>query len=376
MGHFTAFLSLLLCISFEVSASSWQPGILSPRRPTFQRSLPCTFNGTTGFSQLKYLNSSCADIILSNLTVPAGVTLDLRRLQPNTTVTFDGQTSWGFQEWAGPLLSISGINITITGAPGSVLNGSGELWWDGKGQSGKKKPKFFQAHALINSSISDIHILNSPVHVFSISDCHNLTLTNVTIDNSGGDGPGLGGNTDGFDISASTNITIIGAKVHNQDDCVAINSGANITFRDGVCIGGHGLSVGSIGGRGDNTVANVLFEDSVIADSQNGVRIKTKHGQNGTVTRITYKNIRLQNITKYGIDIDQSYGATGQPPTTGVPITDLTLVNVTGTVGGTGTKVFVNCGEGSCSAWNWTEVAVTGGKNSTKCLHLPVGVWC
>ena len=138
-------------------------------------------------------------------------------------VTFKGQTSWGYEEWAGPLLSISGDNIKIKGAPDSVLNGSGELWWDGEGQTGKKKPKFFQAR-LTNSTIDGIRILNSPVHVFSINNCKNLTLTNITIDNLAGDKKG-GHNTDGFDISESSNITIIGATVYNQDDCVAINSG-------------------------------------------------------------------------------------------------------------------------------------------------------
>ena len=34
-----------------------------------------------------------------------------------------------------------------------------------------------------------------------------------------------GHNTDGFDIGSSSNVIIDGAKVYNQDDCVAVNSG-------------------------------------------------------------------------------------------------------------------------------------------------------
>jgi polygalacturonase len=49
-------------------------------------------------------------------------------------------------------------------------------------------------------------------------------IDSVTIDNSDGDDDG-GHNTDGFDISESTYITIKDAVVKNQDDCVAINSG-------------------------------------------------------------------------------------------------------------------------------------------------------
>jgi polygalacturonase len=92
----------------------------------------------------------------------------------------------------------------------------------------------------------------------------------MTIDNSAGDDEG-GHNTDGFDIGSSNNVKITGAKVYNQDDCVAINSGTEITFSGGLCSGGHGLSIGSVGGRDDNTVDTVTFEDSEVTKSDNGM---------------------------------------------------------------------------------------------------------
>ncbi|KAK3376021.1 glycoside hydrolase, partial [Lasiosphaeria ovina] len=246
---------------------------------------------------------NCPNIVSSGLQVLAGQTLDLTKLEKKmelrgVQVTFEGSTTWGYREWTGLLVSVSGTNISIKGAPGSALDGSGELWWD---QDGKQKPKFFRAHSLSNSTIEGIRIVNAPVHVFSINGCTNLTLANVTINNTLGDR--LGKNTDGFDISASSNIKILGAVVYNQDDCVAINSGTDIVFRGGLCVGGHGLSVGSIGGRSNNAVKNVLFENSTMKNSQNGVRIKTKYGENGTVDAVTYRHIQLSNITKYGIPL-------------------------------------------------------------------------
>lgn len=101
-----------------------------------------------------------------------------------------------------------------------------------------------------------------------------LVLENINIDASDGDADDLGANTDCFDIGASDGVTITGAVCKNQDDCVAVNSGTNIKFVDGTCSGGHGLSIGSVGGRDDNTVENVYFESSTISNSQNGVRIK------------------------------------------------------------------------------------------------------
>jgi galacturan 1,4-alpha-galacturonidase len=61
------------------------------------------------------------------------------------------------------------------------------------------------------------------VQAFSIHS-NNLVIDGVTIDNSDGDDNG-GHNTDGFDISESTGVTIKNAVVKNQDDCIAINSG-------------------------------------------------------------------------------------------------------------------------------------------------------
>jgi polygalacturonase len=139
-------------------------------------------------------------------------------------VIFEGTTTWGYEEWAGPLFAVSGTDITVTQSSGAVLNGQGALWWDGEGSNGgKTKPKFFQAHNLITSTISDIYILNPPVQVFSIDDCTTLTVSGVTIDGTAGNSEGA--NTDGFDIGSSTGVTITGANVYNQDDCVAINSG-------------------------------------------------------------------------------------------------------------------------------------------------------
>lgn len=241
---------------------------------------------------------------------------------------------------------------------------------------GKTKPKFFYAHSLKSSTISNLNVKNTPVQGFSINSATNLALTSITIDNSAGDAYSLGHNTDAFDIGSSTGITISGANVKNQDDCLAINSGTNITFTGGICSGGHGLSIGSVGGRSDNTVANVLIESSTVTDSQNGVRIKTVYQATGSVTNVTYKDITLSNISNHGIVIEQDYenGSPTGTPTTGVPITDLTLSNVRGSVLPSATDIYILCGDGSCSNWSWSSVSVTGGKTLTSYTNVPSGI--
>ncbi|KAK3934284.1 putative endopolygalacturonase E [Diplogelasinospora grovesii] len=340
-----------------------------------KRATTCTFSGSAGYSSASKSKTSCSTIVLSALSVPSGVTLDMTGLNSGTHVIFEGETTFGYEEWSGPLFAVSGSSITVTGASGSSLNGNGADYWDGEGSNGgKTKPKFFQAHSLTDSTITGVTITNAPVQVFSISGATTLAVTDVTIDNSAGDS--LGANTDCFDIGTSTGVTITNAKCYNQDDCVAINSGTDITFTGGYCSGGHGLSIGSVGGRSDNTVETVTFSSSQIVNSQNGVRIKTISGDTGTVSGITYQDITLSGITKYGIVVEQAYDGTTGDPTNGVTISDFKLSTVTGTVSSSGTDIFIDCGSGSCTDWTWTGVSVTGGKTSTSCLNVPSGVSC
>lgn len=334
----------------------------------------CTF--TDAASAIKG-KSSCTSIVLNNIAVPAGTTLDLTSLKDGTTVTFQGTTSFGYKEWSGPLISVSGSNIKVVGASGHVIDGNGAKWWDGKGSNGgKTKPKFFYAHSLKGtSSIKGLNVKNTPVQGFSINSSSGLTLDSITIDNSAGDVTNGGHNTDAFDVGSSSSITISNSVVKNQDDCLAVNSGTDITFTGNTCSGGHGISIGSVGGRSDNTVKNVKVSNCSIKDSDNGVRIKTVSGATGSVSGVSYSGITLSNIAKYGIVIEQDYenGSPTGTPTTGVPITDLTISNVKGSVASKATDVYILCGKGSCSNWKWSGVSITGGQKSTKCSNIPSG---
>ncbi|CRG92375.1 polygalacturonase [Talaromyces islandicus] len=338
----------------------------------------CTFSGSNGAASASKSKKSCSTIVLSDVAVPSGTTLDLTDLEDGTAVIFEGTTSFGYEEWEGPLVSVSGTGIKVSGASGHVIDGDGSRWWDGKGSNGgTTKPKFFYAHDLTSSTITGLNLKNSPVQVFSVDGSTDLTLDSITIDDSDGDSQG-GHNTDAFDVGESTGIIISGATVYNQDDCLAINSGKNITFTGGSCSGGHGLSIGSVGGRDDNTVSDVTISNSKISNSQNGVRIKTVYDATGSVSGVTYKDITLSNITKYGIVIEQDYenGSPTGKPTTGVPITDLTLDGITGDVASDATNIYILCGDGSCSDWTWNEVSVTGGSTSDECKNIPSGASC
>jgi galacturan 1,4-alpha-galacturonidase len=149
---------------------------------------------------------------------------------------------------------------------------------------------------------------------------------------------------------------------------LAVNSGTDIAFTGGICSGGHGISIGPVGGRSNNVVKNVNISSSSISNSDNGVRIKTVYGATGSVSGVTYKDITLNKIAKYGIGIEQNYenGSPTGTPTAGVPITGLTIQNVKGTVAPKGIDVYIVCAKGACSNWTWSSNSVTGGVKSSK----------
>ncbi|KAK0382904.1 hypothetical protein NLU13_8820 [Sarocladium strictum] len=334
------------------------------------RGVSCTFNTLAQVLQGK---STCDTITLDNINVPAGQTLDLTGLKSGCNLIFSGNTSFGYTPWTGPLIAISGQNVAVQGADGHIIDCQGQRWWDGKGANGgKKKPKRALFKERKKDGSKESQSRRRPVELTPF-----LQSLNVTLDAQDGDKLG-GHNTDGFDIGNAQNIYIYGATVKNQDDCMAINSGTNITFTEGSCSGGHGLSIGSVGLRSNNNVSDVHITNSVVSNSDNGVRIKTIVDATGSVDGVVYDNITLQNIAKMGIVIEQDYqngNATGHP-TGGVPITNVTLNDITGNVLPNGANVYILCAAGACSDWVWNDVDVTGGQKPKSCMNVPSPAVC
>ncbi|PWY91494.1 endopolygalacturonase D [Aspergillus sclerotioniger CBS 115572] len=330
----------------------------------------------TEYASISSAVASCSNILLSNVYAPASSTIDLTGLQTGAAVIFAGETTFGdtYDDDFDPIV-ISGTDLTITGEEGHVINGNGEAYWDGEGSNGgqDKPDHFIVIKDMYNSSIENLYILNWPVHCFEIENTEHLTISGLTLNNSAGDaansksdGDPAAHNTDGFDIKQSDYLTLSNSWVHNQDDCVAVTSGTEIVIDNLYCYGGHGLSIGSIGGKSDNTVNGVTFSNSQVVDSENGCRIKSNAGDTGEVYNVRYENITMSGITDYGIDIQQDYengGATGDP-TNGVKIENITFVDVTGTMSD-GKDYYILCGDGSCSNFVFTDVDITGGSDDS-----------
>nr|AIB04039.1 polygalacturonase PG6 [Apolygus lucorum] len=309
------------------------------------------------------------NITISNLHVPAGIPLILVGLR-NALVTFEGTITFGFKRWSGQLMLFKGNNVTVTGSPGHQIFGGGERWWDGYGVLGGPKPKFFEVR-LNHSTIFGLRIKNTPMHAISINHSNNLTISDIVVDSSEGDWKGAK-RTDGFNIYDSRNITIKNCTVFNQDDCIAVKSGTDLVFQNNYCSGGHGISVGSVGGRKNNIVERVLVRNNIITNSFNGIRVKTVKNAVGRVSNVTFQDITLVNITDYGVTMVGNYilerGVPEGEPTGGVPISGLRLMNVHGTVNGDGSNFWVWVK--NATNWKW-QTNVTGGNKVSRCEGFP-----
>ncbi|KAG8157817.1 hypothetical protein KVR01_012479 [Diaporthe batatas] len=379
--------AVLASCSSSAAAASSRPTGVSAVAAAATTPAPTATNGTvtgnggttctvTAAADVASAVASCTNILLDNLSMPASSTLDLQKLQPSAVVTFSGKTTFGTtpDNDFDPII-VSGDHITLTGAPGHVIDGNGQAYWDGLGSNGggQKPDHFFVVKKTNYATISGLNIQNWPTHCFYMTGNQHLTAQNILLDNRAGDEPNSASgskpaahNSDGFDIGSSDYVTLSDIQVYNQDDCVAVTSGTQIIVSRLLCSGGHGLSIGSIGGKSNNTVDNVIFEDSELVKSDNGVRIKSNSGKTGSVTNITYRNIKMSGISDYGLDIQQDYlngGPTGEP-TNGVKISGITFENVTGTVESDAYNYYILCGDGSCSDFTFTDVAITGGKES------------
>ncbi|CAH1105253.1 unnamed protein product [Psylliodes chrysocephalus] len=301
------------------------------------------------------VTANCKNIYVGSFAVPPGQTLKLA-LQSGTTLTFNGEISFGYTQWTGPLMWITGNSITVQGSSSHLLNGRGEKWWDGHGDhSQKKKPQFMLIQATGGSVFKNIKVKNCPHTCIGISDSHDLTLQNWNIDSKDGDTQG-GANTDGFDVAKSYKVTIKDTSVWNQDDCICVNQGQHLLFDNMQCTGGHGLSiaVGVYNTYALNTVHNVTFQNSAVHNSRLG-------------------------IAYYGINVQQDYTNDGDThkPLGNIKIKELTMQNIYGTLSGSNSqRVYILCGAGGCNNWSWSGINLNGASKVDYCNFSPNGFNC
>ncbi|KAF7126337.1 hypothetical protein RHSIM_Rhsim11G0099500 [Rhododendron simsii] len=256
-----------------------------------------------------------------------------------TVMPPDGPKSWpkgnNKRQWL-VFYRVNGLAMQGRG----LIDGRGEKWWNlpckpHKGPNGTTLPgpcdspvaiRFFMSS---NLTVQGLKIKNSPQFHFRFDGCRDVLVDSLYIK-----APSQSPNTDGIHIENTNNVKIYNTIISNGDDCVSIGAGCfDVDIRNISCAPSHGISIGSLGNRNSRAcVSNISVTDSVIRQSDNGIRIKTYQGGSGSVSMVTFNNIHMDNV-RNPIIIDQYYCLTKSctNQTSAVHISDITYANVKGT---------------------------------------------
>jgi polygalacturonase len=273
-----------------------------------------------------------------------------------------------FTRWAGfelynysPLIYARDCeNIAITG-PGKLF-GHGEAWWNWK--SGSATALHIYRDQVLKSIPPEERIYGTPEaglrpQFISPINCKNVLLEGFSIETPGPfwtvnliycdraivrdlriqtvGGP----NTDGINVDSSRNVLIEYCRISAGDDCLTMKSGINedgwrvgrptesVVIRHVTCGKGHGGV--AIGSEMSGGVRNLFAHDCLFDGTDVGIRLKSNASRGGTVEKIWYQRIRMENIRSEALQITTNYGAymaskNGKDYPT---FRDITLENVT-----------------------------------------------
>ncbi|XP_057440150.1 probable polygalacturonase At3g15720 [Lotus japonicus] len=236
----------------------------------------------------------------------------------------------------GGWIKFSDINgLVVSG--GGTFDGQGAEWWT-KYPSASHRPSALQFLSCKNLSLSATNHMNSPKNHISISKCSDASIFNIHINSPEGSP-----NTDGIDISVSSNILIKDSLIQS-DDCIAINNGTSFINIAGITCGpGHGISVGSLGRE---------WKVCIFKGTKNGARIKTWQGGSGYARNITFEDILLDGA-KNPIIIDQNYKEYQHNCLAeAVKVSGVTYRNITGT------SIFVEAISLNCDSIGCTDIVL------------------
>ena len=249
-------------------------------------------------------------------------------------------TSWLF----------GGTNVTIDGEGGS-LNGNGQTWYTQNANNSNEpgRPITITFFNSTNLWVENLSIIQPQFWASFITYSKNVTMRNVFVNATSNDEWGTV-NTDGTDTWNSHDIILEDWIVQNGDDCIAAKGNTtNLYVRNVTCIGGSGMTIGSVGQYPltPDYDEDIIFEDVRIIGSMDGAYVKTWQGfeetttgngdsgggGSGYVRNVTFRNFELTNVG-LPIQISQciySESASDTCDTSKMQVSNITWQNFTGT---------------------------------------------
>ncbi|TVY80306.1 Endo-xylogalacturonan hydrolase A [Lachnellula suecica] len=319
------------------------------------------------------------------IIIPAGLTYTIRSILDftgcegcifNIEGTLKASDDLDFWEGKTAIMHMSGINTaTIQSVAGTgVIDGNGQAAYDKFAvNSSYARPTLHYIDELSSHiAIRNLKVKNPPNVFFSVTGgSSNIAYSDLTM-TAASKSTYAPKNTDGFDIGASTYVSLTNITVSNQDDCVAFKPGCNYaSVRSITCVGSHGLSIGSLGKTNTDTVTNVYVQSATMINATKAVGIKVYPGgaAHGTsvVSNVTFDGVIVENCD-YAAQIQSCYGETAaycdSNPST-ASITDVYFKNFQGETSTESAPVVANldCPEaGTCEVYfeGWDVEAGSG----------------
>ncbi|XP_021751957.1 uncharacterized protein LOC110717540 [Chenopodium quinoa] len=236
-------------------------------------------------------------------------------------------------------------NLFVEGQ--GVIDSRGSIWWtkapiiNELGSCNRPTTMtFFNCNGL---QLSGVTSKDCPGNHITMLGSNNSTINNINLI-----APQDSHNTDGIDISSTSNLQNLNSFIGTGDDCVAIGSDTLwINITNITCGPGHGISVGSLGRDGaEAKVEQIHVKNCTFRNTSNGARIKTWQGGNGYARQITYEDIILENVQN-PIIIDQYYCISYSNcanQSSAVAVSDITFNGFQGT-SATDEAITVKCSE-------------------------------
>lgn len=85
-------------------------------------------------------------------------------------------------------------------------------------------------------------------------------------------------------------------------------------------------------------------------------------------------------ITKYAVNVQEDYadGSSTGTPSNNIPISNLVLDTITGSMSGGSSSmaVYILCATDGCSDWTWSDISISAAKKDSSCNFTPTGYTC